>query len=100
MTMKPTRIKPEINIDAPATSIDEYFIASLVRKMTPPAKPKAESIASTSPNPITIADNDDDFATVDDVTVVLVSVLSGTVKGISLATAKKKPTRAIPIPIK
>src|SRR5215212_2862570 len=98
--MKPTRIKPEVNIDAPATSIDEYFIASLVRKMTPPAKPKAESIASTSPKPITIADNDDGFATPDDATVMLASVLSGTAKVVSLATAKKKPTSAIPIPIK
>ena len=97
--MKADRIKPEVNIDAPATSIDEYFIASLVRKMTPPAKPKAESIASISPKPIITGDNNDDFPTADDTTVMLVSVLSGTVKVLSLTTAMKKPTSAIPIPI-
>lgn len=98
--MKPTSIKPETNIDAPATSIDEYSIASLVRKITPPAKPKAESIASTSPKLITIACNDDDFATADNATVMLVSVLSGPAKVVSLAMAMKKPTSAIAMPIK
>src|SRR5689334_25439601 len=98
--MKPTRIKPEVNIDAPATSIDEYFIASLVRKMTPPAKPKAESIASTSPNPLTIDDNDDDFVAAGAVAVVLVSVLSGTVKGIWLVTGMKRPPSANAVAIR
>src|SRR5919205_784929 len=85
--IKPTRIKPEVSIEAPATSKDECLIVSLVRKMTPPAKPKAERIASISPKLIIITD---DFATVAETAVILVSVLSGTAKLVSLTTAMQK----------
>ena len=40
---------PDKNNDAPATSMDECFETSLVKKRTPSANPKAETIASISP---------------------------------------------------
>jgi hypothetical protein len=98
--IKPTRIKPEVNIDAPATSIDEYLKVSLVRKSTPTAKPKAERIASTSPKLIIIADNDDDPATVVDDAILLVSVLSVRPRWVSLTTAIQNPSSAILMPMK
>ena len=55
--IKPTRINPEVNIEAAATSIDECFKTSLLRKRTPIAKPNAERIASISPK--LIIDNND-----------------------------------------
>src|ERR687886_205845 len=42
----------------------------------------------------------DDFATVPETAVILVSVLSGTAKLVSLTTAMQKPSSAIPIPMK
>ncbi len=46
------RKMPDRNIEAPATSIEEYLDTSLLRKSTPIANPKAEIIASASPKPI------------------------------------------------
>lgn len=99
-TIKPTRIKPEVSIDAPATSKDEEIVVSLVRKMTPPAKPMAESIASTSPKLIILTDIGGDFAIAGETPVILLCVSSETAKLVSLTTAIQKPSSAIPIPIK
>ncbi len=45
-------MNPEISIEEEATSIDECFDTSFVRKRTPNANPNAESIASISPKVI------------------------------------------------
>ena len=74
--MTPTRIKPEVSIDAPATSNDEEMIVSLVRKMTPPAKPIAERIASISPKLIIVHDVDKDFGIAGDTSVVILLCVS------------------------
>jgi hypothetical protein len=89
----PPKSKPEVNIDAPATSIEEYFKINLLRKRTPIAKPNAERIASISPKLIT--DNNEDT----DVKVVFTALLLLITISISLAKAIKNPMSPIPIPI-
>jgi len=89
----PAKSKPEVNIDAPATSIEEYFKINLLRKMTPIAKPNAERIASISPK--LIIDNNEDT----DVKVVFTALLLLITISTSLAKAIKNPKSPILIPI-
>src|SRR5438093_6501729 len=90
----PPKSKPEVNIDAPATSIEEYFKINLLRKRTAIAKPNAERIASISPK--LIIDNNEDT----DVKVVFTALLLLTTTiSTSLAKAIKNPMSPILIPI-
>jgi hypothetical protein len=89
----PPKTKPEVNIDAPATSIEEYFKINLLRKRTAIAKPNAERIASISPK--LIIDNNEDT----DVEVVFTALLLLTTISTSLAKAIKNPMSPILIPI-
>ena len=47
---------PDNKSDAPATSIDECFKTSFVKKRTPNANPKAETMASISPKVMIVSD--------------------------------------------
>ena len=54
LDIQPIKINPEINMEAPATSMGEYKETSFVENRTPIANPNAERIASISPKVIMI----------------------------------------------
>lgn len=91
------RIRPAVNIDAPATSVGECFKTNLLRNRTPIAKPSAERIASMSPN--LIIDNSEGNIVVDGV-IFDVLILSTTLMVRSLAKAKTSPINPKLIPIR
>ena len=74
---------PDNKSDAPATSIDGCFETSCVKKRTPSANPKAETMASISPK--VMIDSDEIFTTLSTMFT-------------SLKTAIKNPVIAIMTP--
>ena len=95
--IKIDRIRPAINMDAPATCIGECFKISLLRNRTARAKPSAERIASMSPN--LIIDNSEGNIVVDGV-IFDVLILSTTLMVRSLANAKASPINPKLMPIR
>ncbi len=97
--IKIARIRPAINMDAPATCIGECFKISLLRNRTARAKPSAERIASISPKLI-IDSNEDDVGVVTMAVAILnISTLLATLISRSLTKAKMNPMDPKKIPI-
>ena len=97
--IKIARMRPAINMDAPATCIGECFKISLLRNRTARAKPSAEMIASISPKLI-IESNEDSFGVVTMAVAILnISTLLATLTSKSLTIAKMNPMEPKKIPI-
>jgi hypothetical protein len=97
--IKIARIRPAINMDAPATCIGECFKISLLKNRTARAKPSAERIASISPKLI-IDSNEVDVGVVTMAVVLLnISTLLATLLiSRSLTKAKMNPMNPKKIP--
>lgn len=93
------RIRPAINMDDPATCIEECFKISLLRNRTARAKPSAERIASTSPKLI-IDSNEGDVGvvTMDVVILNIPTLLATLLISRSLTRAKMNPMNPKKIP--
>jgi hypothetical protein len=97
--IKIARIRPAINMDAPATCMGECFKISLPKNRTARAKPSADRMASTSPKLIIDSNGDDVGVVTMAVAVSNMPTLLATMASRSLANAKMNPMNPKKMPI-